>query len=271
MNSGPRLSAMEADWSAALAAREGLHLGRPLRIHAELDSAMDLAHSLAEAGEAAGACIVTEHQRRGRGRLEREWRDSPGSSLLMALILRPDWPPIRGGLLALAAGLALAKAVEPMGLRLQLKWPNDCLHDRRKVAGILTEARLSAGCYRYLILGLGVNVHQTVADFTPELRETADSLDRIAGRPLSRPDLLGAFLATLQPLLEGLEADDPAARRRLLIDWQDRWPHADRLARDESGRRLRLIRPTEDGALLAESQAGMVQIRAGELNIVLED
>ncbi len=262
---------MEADWSAALAVRKGLHLGRPLIIHAELDSAMDLARGLAEAGETTGACVIAEHQRRGRGRLEREWRDRPGSSLLMALILRPEWSPTRGGLLALAAGLALAEAVEPMGIRLQLKWPNDCLHGERKVAGILTEARLSAGMYRHLILGMGVNVHQDAADFPPDRRPCADSLDRIAGRSLSRADLLGAFLAALQPRLAALEADDPAPRRKLLADWQGRWPHADRLARDESGRRLRLIGPSDDGALLAEGPAGMVQIRAGEVNIVLED
>jgi BirA family transcriptional regulator, biotin operon repressor / biotin---[acetyl-CoA-carboxylase] ligase len=262
---------MEADWSAILAEQEGLRLGRPLRIHAELDSAMDMARLLAEAGEPGGACVLTEHQRRGRGRQEREWRDTPGASLLLALILRPSWPPARGGLLALAAGLALAEAVEPLGVRLQLKWPNDCLHGERKVAGVLTEARLSAGAYRHLILGLGVNVHQVAADFPPELRESAGALDRIAGRRLSRAALLAAFLKALEPRLDALAADDPAPRRRLLADWQGYWPHANRLARDESGRRLRLVGPAEDGALHAEGPTGPLLIRAGELNIVLED
>ncbi len=232
---------------------------------------MDLARSLAEAGEPAGACVLAEHQRRGRGRQERDWNDAPGSSLLLALILRPSWAPARAGLLALAAGLALAEAVDGYGARLELKWPNDCLYAGRKVAGILTEARLNAGEYRHLILGLGVNVHQSPADFPSRLRTGADALDRIVGRRTSRADLLTRFLTALEPRLDALAQEDPAQRRLLLADWQARWPHAGRLARDETGRRLRLIGPAEDGAMRAEGPDGPLLIHAGELNIVLED
>lgn len=263
----PRLFALEAEWTSLLNGA----LGRPLRIHAELGSAMDLAHALAEDGAPAGACVLAEHQRRGRGRLERSWSDSPGDSLLLALILRPGWPPQRAGLLSLAAGLALARAVAAMGPGLELKWPNDCLHRGRKVAGLLTEARLSAGGYRHLVLGMGVNVHQRPGDFPRELRGRADSLDRAAGRRLSRGELLTGFLTALEPLLGDIEGEADAPRRTLLEAWTERWPHRGLWARDESGRRLRLLGPAPDGALRVRGPEGSELLRAGEVTLLLED
>lgn len=262
----PRLSALEADWTGRLRGA----LGRPLRIHAELDSAMDLAHALAERGEGAGACVLTEHQRAGRGRRERRWHDAPGASLMLALILRPDWPPERAGLLALAAGLAFAEAGARQGAELALKWPNDVLAGGRKVAGVLTEARLSAGGYRHLILGLGANVHTADGDLPPGLAGRATSLDAVAGRRLSRGDLLADFLAALAERLPALDGELGApAARRLRADWSARWAHAGRRARDGGGRSLRLLGLAPDGALRVEGPAGMEPLRAGELELEL--
>ena len=264
-----RLLPLELEWSARLRGA----LGHPLRIQAELDSAMDLAHAFAEAGEPEGSCVVAEHQRRGRGRHDRRWEAPPGSSLLLALILRPSWPPERAGLFALVAALALARAAEEEGADLALKWPNDLLHlhDGRKVAGVLTEARLSGSGYRHLILGVGVNVHQPPGDFPPELRETAVSLDQIVGRRLSRGDLLAGFLLQMEAVLAALAASDPAPRAALLESWRERWPHAGRRARDEAGRALTLVDLEPDGALRVLGPEGEEVLRAGEVQLLLED
>ncbi|MCB1162450.1 MAG: biotin--[acetyl-CoA-carboxylase] ligase [Candidatus Krumholzibacteriia bacterium] len=259
-----RLSAREADWSAALRGR----LGRPLEIHSALDSAMDRAHALGEAGAPAGACVLTEHQRRGRGRRANDWQDAPGDSLLLALLLRPTWTPARGGLLALGAGLALARAGDAFGLRLALKWPNDVLHGERKVAGVLSEARLSGDGYAQLVLGMGVNVHQRETDFAPALRGRASSLDLAAGRRLSRRDLFATLLVELEAVLDALDTD---AAPRLLDAWRERWAHRGRVARDEAGRRLRLMDVDATGALRVESPTGSELLQAGELLVLEED
>ncbi|MBM3333896.1 hypothetical protein FJY63_04470, partial [Candidatus Sumerlaeota bacterium] len=61
----------------------------------------------------------------------------------------------------------------------------------RKVCGILTERALSP---RALVLGVGLNVHQTAKDFPPALRQSAGSLRMAGDRPWSRQALLVAFL-----------------------------------------------------------------------------
>ncbi len=255
-----RLPAREAAWSARLRGS----LGRPLEFHVELDSAMDQAQALGEAGAPAGTCVVADHQRRGRGREARPWHDRPGESLLLALLLRPDWEPAAGGLLALAGGLAALDAAAAQGLRLALKWPNDLLGGGRKVAGILSEARLSAGGYRQLVLGLGVNVHQGRESFPPELQAEATSLDLLAGRRLDRAGLCADFLAALEGRLPALAAGlNSAAAAALRAEWTAHWAHAGRWARDEAGQRLHLLGIAEDGALRVAATQGEVSLHAG--------
>src|SRR5262245_60821844 len=75
-----------------------------------------------------------------------------------------------------------------LGLSVQLKWPNDVMLRRRKVAGCLAEARDGA-----VVLGVGVNVNQT-AD---ELPENAGSIRSLTGRAADREELLAMLLGDL--------------------------------------------------------------------------
>jgi BirA family biotin operon repressor/biotin-[acetyl-CoA-carboxylase] ligase len=135
-----------------------------------------------------GALVVADHQTAGRGRLGRSWEAPPGAALLCSLLLKP--PPRRAiPELSLVAGVAVADAIEQaVGLAAQLKWPNDVMLRRRKVAGCLAEARDGA-----VVLGIGVNVNQT----SEELPERAGSLRSLTGREWDREELLGLLLDDL--------------------------------------------------------------------------
>src|SRR5205807_3839740 len=90
-----------------------------------------------------GAVAVTEHQTGGRGRLGRRWDTPASSSVLVSVLLEP--PSERHvPELSLVAAVAAAQVIdEATGLTSQVKWPNDVMLNRRKVAGILAE--LAAG------------------------------------------------------------------------------------------------------------------------------
>ena len=144
-----------------------------------------------------GAIVVADHQTAGRGRLGRTWEAPAGKALLVSVLLRP---PIErnGPEISLVAGVAVADALErTLGLSVQLKWPNDVMLRRRKVAGCLAEARDGA-----VVLGIGVNVNQT----RDELPPNAGSVLTLTGRELDREELLGTLL------------DDLAAR---YADWRE--------------------------------------------------
>jgi BirA family biotin operon repressor/biotin-[acetyl-CoA-carboxylase] ligase len=135
-----------------------------------------------------GAVVVADHQTAGRGRLGRNWEAPAGKALLFSVLLKP--PPDRHAPeLSLVAGVAVADALErTLGLSVQIKWPNDVMLRRKKVAGCLAEARDGA-----VVLGIGVNVEQT----TDELPPNAGSVRTLTGRGWDRDDLLSRLLDDL--------------------------------------------------------------------------
>jgi BirA family transcriptional regulator, biotin operon repressor / biotin---[acetyl-CoA-carboxylase] ligase len=135
-----------------------------------------------------GTVAVADFQTSGRGRIGRSWEAPPGEALLASVLLKP---PVDRPLpqLALVAGVAVADALERLtGLAVQIKWPNDVMLRRTKVAGILAEARDGA-----VALGIGVNLNQT----RDRLPERAGSLRTETGLEWDRGEVLEAVLADL--------------------------------------------------------------------------
>jgi BirA family transcriptional regulator, biotin operon repressor / biotin---[acetyl-CoA-carboxylase] ligase len=145
-----------------------------------------------------GAVAVTEHQTGGRGRLGRSWDEPAGSSVLVSVLLRP---PAARKLpeLSLVAALAVAIAVEETtGLSAQVKWPNDVMLNRRKVAGILSE--LAGGA---VVLGIGLNVNQAREELPLGAPTEPGSLRTLTGTRYDRAAVLGLILLRLEELYDG--------------------------------------------------------------------
>jgi BirA family biotin operon repressor/biotin-[acetyl-CoA-carboxylase] ligase len=93
-------------------------------------------------------------------------------------------------------GLAVAEALAASaGVSLRIRWPNDLLVDGRKVCGILAEAASSGGQVHHVILGIGVNLHQSA--FPDSLADRATSLRLLTGRAPEVPALLAVILDRL--------------------------------------------------------------------------
>jgi BirA family biotin operon repressor/biotin-[acetyl-CoA-carboxylase] ligase len=164
---------------------EAVTLGQP-RLDVE---SCESTQALVDTSLPEGALVVADHQTAGRGRLGRSWEAPPGKALLFSILLRP--PSERNvPELSLVAGIAVADALErTFGLSVQLKWPNDVMLRRRKVAGCLAEVRDGV-----VVLGIGLNVNQT----REELPEHAGSLLTLTGRETDREVLLSAVLDDLE-------------------------------------------------------------------------
>ena len=172
-----------------------------------------------------GAIATTDHQTGGRGRLGRAWVEAPATSVLVSILLRP--PSQRPAHeLSLVAGLATALAVEDAtALAAQIKWPNDVMLNRRKVAGVLAELRDGV-----VVLGIGLNVNQTREQLPAETKTAAASLRTIDGRERDREEVLEVLLGRLSAAYEtwrkgGLQGlyDDLGSRdflrgRRVAVD-----------------------------------------------------
>ena len=177
--------------------REALGPGHPwtdVVILAVTDSTNRVAMEMAENGGPHGTVVVADAQTAGRGQRGRRWVSPAGKNLYVSLLLRPSVPPVDATRLALVAGVALADAVEAVGVPASLKWPNDLYCGGRKAAGILAEMASDADGVRHIVIGVGLNVNMEEDDFPPDLRDVATSLRIRAGRPFRRVDILARLL-----------------------------------------------------------------------------
>jgi BirA family transcriptional regulator, biotin operon repressor / biotin---[acetyl-CoA-carboxylase] ligase len=242
----------------------------PLEVVASVPTTMARAAELASSGVPEGATVVAEEQTQGRGRLGRAWVAPPGSSLLLSVVLRPPLAREAVWLTVAAAGVALAEAVDAVAPRAApagLKWPNDLELGGRKAAGLLAEGQLEGARLAAVLLGMGVNVGQTAAEFPPEVGERATSVSLAAGAPVDRAGLLaawaGRFLAGYAELCAGRPGPVLAAYRERLVT-VGRRVRADRFGADPVIGTAVGLTPT--GGLVVQTVSGArVEVLAGDV------
>jgi len=171
-----------------------------LLIRASAGSTNDELRALALAGSADGQVLLALHQTTGRGRRGAAWFSDPAASLAFSILVRPEEPKALWPRLALAAGLAVAEAIESCGATAGIKWPNDVWLQQRKVAGILVETGAD-----FAIVGIGVNVNTT--SFPVEVADIATSLRLETARVLPRHEVLGTIIRRFALLRTRIGAD----------------------------------------------------------------
>lgn len=170
-----------------------------IETHAVLDSTNtylmqkpDAAHQL---------CVVAAHQTAGRGRFGRTWLSLPHASLTFSVNWCFSKPISALSGLSLVVGLALARALQSLGLKgVGLKWANDVFVEGKKCGGILLEGQgdLNGPCR--VVIGIGLNLA------LPD--SLAQQIDQAAGAvscPQGRNALLAACLKMLSDYLPQLE------------------------------------------------------------------
>lgn len=198
-----------------------LRVGRRIEVHAELSSTNTAALEMAGNGDADGLVVLADYQTGGRGRLGRNWHSPRRASVLCSVLLlvrdepalatgagmQPDKAPTTdqagiGGRLTLLSGVSACVAVrQATEITPSIKWPNDVLVGGRKVGGILIESRALGGGVRAWAIGIGINCHQQVGHFPPELHGAASSLDLAASHPINRTAVARELLRALDARL----------------------------------------------------------------------
>lgn len=255
---------LPADLSAALRdlaeRRPGLRFD--VRWHASVASTMDMASALAAEGADQGVVVGADEQTAGRGRRGRTWVSPPGAGLYFSYIVRP---PVRDNaslpLVTLAAGVAVRDGVQAAtGLAPQLKWPNDALVDRRKLAGILAEGLGVGTPGQAVVIGVGLNLRPTA--YPPDVAARATSLEGELGRPVERGAVLAEVVAALWDGLAILE-HSPGD---ILQAWRAASPSAIGTRVEWDGRSGTTAGIDDTGALLVRTASGIERVFAGELH-----
>jgi BirA family transcriptional regulator, biotin operon repressor / biotin---[acetyl-CoA-carboxylase] ligase len=173
-----------------------------IRRVARTRSTQDIVLHAARSGAAEGFCCLAGEQTAGRGRQGRSWSAPPGSSLLVSVLLRRPAAVAAG--IPFAAGLAIVEALaRTSGVAARLKWPNDVLVGRRKLAGILSEVAPGSSLAGEVAVALGIGVNLTVDAFPADAN--AVSLHTLVAEPPDPELLLRAWSTALGSQLAALE------------------------------------------------------------------
>lgn len=172
-----------------------IRIGRVIVPLQQTVSTNTVACRLADEGAAEGTVVIAEQQSGGKGRMGRQWVSPAGVNLYCSIILRPPILPVAAPQLTFLSVIAVARAVEQLTtLSSRIKWPNDLLINGRKVAGLLNEMSAETDKINYVVLGIGVNLNMTAAQFPQELRHPATSLFLESGGTVNRTEFTRVLL-----------------------------------------------------------------------------
>ena len=170
--------------------------GKTVHFAKEIDSTNEWCKRLSKEDAIHGTLAVAEFQSAGKGRLGRRWVVPEGNSIMMSILLRPDFEPRFASMLTLVMGLSVAQAVKELGVDVSIKWPNDVVVSRKKICGILTEMGIEEGKIREVVIGVGINVN--LAEIQEELKDKATSLYLETGKIYDRNRLIGLVMGKFE-------------------------------------------------------------------------
>lgn len=241
-----------------------------VRRHRSLPSTMDAAAALAHDGAPHGVVVVADEQTAGRGRRGTQWASPAGAGIYFSFIARSHTveglAASRGplSLITLAAGVGVREGIAAScGLAADLKWPNDLIIGKRKLAGILAEGIAIGTPQQAVIIGVGINLQP--AAYPPDVAARATSLEGELGRAVDGEAVLDAVLQHLWDRLALLERSPGD----ILQAWRAASPNAIGTRVEWDGQHGVTAGIDDAGALLVKTADRVERIIAGELRWML--
>src|SRR5206468_9934207 len=173
-------------------------IGRQIIVLEQTSSTNDAILQVATANSNQGLVMFAEHQTAGRGQRGNRWESAAGKGLWFSILLRPKIQINDSGRLTIWAIETISDVIRTeFSLEPAIKLPNDVQLYGCKVAGVLVEMRAQEKAPHLAVVGIGINVNQSMEDFPPELQNRAISLAMALHRPVDRRQFAVAVLRYL--------------------------------------------------------------------------
>ncbi|MEZ5357937.1 MAG: biotin--[acetyl-CoA-carboxylase] ligase [Candidatus Zixiibacteriota bacterium] len=244
-------------------------MGRIVHAYKKVQSTNTIASQLASADAPEGTIVIAEEQTRGRGRLGRQWYSTEGFGIYLSMIVYPKIDPMHAPGLSILTAVSLADTISGYDdLDVKIKWPNDCLINGRKVAGILTELSSDLDHVHRAVIGIGININHRRRDFPEDIRKRATSLRAEMKETIHRVEFLQSFLRHFEKDYVAFRKNGLMAFRKRIIDYS--LLIGNRITLDYKGTRFtgKAIDIHETGGLILELPEGNRVFTAGEVTVV---
>ena len=142
-----------------------LFVGKNLVFLPSCHSTNDIASEIIQNNEFIdGTVILTDHQTAGKGQRGNVWESTPGENLLMSILIKTSYVKIERQFdLSIAVAVSVFEALNACKVpNLSIKWPNDIYINQKKIGGILIENSILGQKMGNSIIGIGLNIHQTI-------------------------------------------------------------------------------------------------------------
>ena len=229
-----------------------------LYLYEQVGSTNQVAEELILEGAPAFSMVLADKQTAGQGRHGRSWETRPGVALAFSLIVYPEPEWISPETLRKLSGLgALAVAevlIEDYQLAAEIKWPNDVLVNGKKVCGVLVDVHWTGHHLKDAVIGIGINVSSGSVPEEKNLNFPADFLEGMAGKKISRLELLVRVLESLLKWYPELPS------RAFTAAWQEKLAYQNENVILKIGEDLidqgQLLGLSGEGALILLSESG---------------
>lgn len=186
-------------------------------IHDSIDSTNSWLMERAGSGLPGVTVCMAERQAGGRGRHGRRWVSPFGANIYLSLLWRYSLAPFELGGLSLACGVAVARVLTRVGVsQLALKWPNDVLWNRRKLAGLLLEVGGEATGPCHVVVGVGINMRLSQCD-AKQIDQPWIDLANIPGVRFDTRNSVAALL--IDELVDAMDLFGSQGLRPFISDW----------------------------------------------------
>lgn len=155
-----------------------------------------LKNLLGEGRAGKGTTVVAKRQTEGRGSRGRSW-SSPLGGLWFSTIWEFTRDLSEVASFSLVSALSIAQVLTRIAGKTEIKWPNDIMFNNKKLGGILLELGRVSGKISYVVLGVGINVNNVLADLPEEVRAGAATLSESTGRLYSLNHILAQTIRDL--------------------------------------------------------------------------
>ena len=109
-----------------------------------------------------GLVVTASYQSGGNGQRGKAWESNANENLLLSVVIEPKLKLDEQSLISKITALSVCDLLKSLGIEAEIKWPNDILVNKQKIAGILMQNKLQGNQITYSVIGLGFNVNQLV-------------------------------------------------------------------------------------------------------------
>lgn len=238
-----------------------------LHFHPVVDSTSSVLQRAASLGVEHRSVVLAEFQTSGRGRRGRSWLAGPGDGLTFSML----WRTTRGAAelsgLSLAVGVMLVRCLREQGLAAAgVKWPNDIVVGKAKLAGVLIELSGDLQGPSSAIIGIGINVRSG-----EQLSATTGQVVTDLQSHLRHVDRSSLFVSLVEALDDGLSRFDRDGFSAFREPWQACHVYQDLEVAIIDARGVSTTGVAQgvdsQGALLLKTVSGLRSFHSGEVSM----